>query len=46
MADALLPLLEHLDPQRTQALMRGLQRIELLRKETVIMMMPTDFVIR
>ncbi|MEE9296659.1 MAG: signal peptide peptidase SppA [Phycisphaerae bacterium] len=44
--DTVLPLLNRLEPLRAKALMRGIQRIELLRKERVITMMPTEIIIR
>ncbi len=44
--DALLPLLGRMEPHRVAAVKQALQRIELLRGESVITMMPTDLVIR
>ncbi len=38
--DAALPLLRHLDPQRLQAVLTALTRLELLRREGVVLMMP------
>ncbi len=44
--NALIPMLERLEPARAKALMQALTRIELIRNEGVIMMMPQDIVIR
>ncbi|HEY3242494.1 MAG TPA: signal peptide peptidase SppA [Phycisphaerae bacterium] len=41
-----LPLLEQLDPQRTRAVWRTLMRLELIRREGVITMMPEELIIR
>ena len=41
-----LPMLEQLDPQRVQAVLRVLQRLELIHNEGVITVMPTEFIIR
>ncbi len=43
---AFLPVLEQLDPQRVQAVMGVLERIELINAEGVITMMPETLVIR
>jgi protease-4 len=42
----LLDLLRKTEPQRAAALAQALQRIELLRKESVILMMPFDMVLQ
>jgi protease-4 len=42
----LLDLLQKTEPQRARALARALQRIELLRRESVILMMPFDMVLQ
>ena len=42
----LLDLLRKTEPQRAQALAQALQRIELLRRENVILMMPFDMVLQ
>ena len=42
----LLPLLRELDPIRTEALLTALTRLQLIHEESVITMMPYDFVIR
>lgn len=42
----LLDLLRKTEPQRAQALVQALQRIELLRRENVILMMPFDMVLQ
>jgi protease-4 len=42
----LLDLLQKTEPQRAQALAQALQRIELLRRESVILMMPFDMVLQ
>ena len=44
--DALIPVLQRLEPMRAKALMRALERIELLRRERVATMMPQEIVIR
>lgn len=41
----ILDLLRKTEPQRAEALYQALQRVELIRKEGVIMMMPFDLVI-
>jgi protease-4 len=41
-----LPLLQRLDPLRVRALLRTLQRLELIHSEGVITMMPEEIVIR
>jgi protease-4 len=41
----LLDLLQKTEPQRARALRQALQRIELLRRESVILMMPMDMVL-
>ncbi len=40
-----LPVLQKLDPQRVRAMMRTLQRLELIHREGVITMMPQEIVI-
>ena len=42
----LLDLLQKTEPHRAWALMRALQRIELIRQESVILMMPFDMVLK
>ena len=42
----LLDLLRKTEPQRAAALAQALQRIELLRRESVILMMPFDMVLQ
>ncbi|RPJ26981.1 MAG: hypothetical protein EHM35_14520, partial [Planctomycetaceae bacterium] len=42
----LLDLLRKTEPQRAQALTQALQRIELLQKENVILMMPFDMALQ
>lgn len=42
----LLGLLRKTEPQRAQALTQALQRVELLRRENVILMMPFDMVLQ
>jgi protease IV len=42
----LLDLLQKTEPQRARALMQALQRIELLRRENVILMMPFEMVLQ
>ena len=42
----LLPMLNRLDPVRTQAILRTLQRLELLHHERVLTVMPTEIIIR
>jgi protease IV len=42
----LLSLLRKTEPQRAQALIQALQRVELLRRENVILMMPFDMVLQ
>jgi protease IV len=42
----LMPLVQHLEPQRAAALTQAMTRIALLRKETVITMMPMEIIIR
>lgn len=44
--ESLLPLLEHVEPLRARLLMQAIRRIELLSRESVLVMMPMDFVIR
>jgi len=44
--DVVLPLLKTLDPQRAQALIQGLTRLQLLHSEQIILMPPTEFMIR
>jgi protease IV len=44
--EAALPALAKLDPLRFAAMLRALQRIELIHREGVIMMMPDEYVIR
>ncbi len=44
--DSLLPMLEQLEPMRAQAMRRTLQRIELLRTESVLTVMPMEIVVR
>lgn len=46
LVDAVLPMLERLDPQRSRLLMQALTRLSLLHKERVILMMPQDILIR
>ncbi len=41
-----LDLLQKTEPQRARALVQALQRIELLRRESVILMMPFDMVLQ
>ncbi len=41
----LLDLLQKTEPQRARALMQALQRVELIRQESVILMMPFDMVL-
>jgi protease-4 len=41
----LLDLLQKTEPQRARALLQALQRIELIRRENVILMMPFDMVL-
>ena len=41
----LLDLLQKTEPQRARALVQALQRIELIRRENVILMMPFDMVL-
>jgi protease-4 len=43
---SVLPLLQQLDPQRTQAVWRTLMRLELIHREGVITMMPEELIIR
>ncbi len=43
---AALPMLQSLEPLKAQALVRMLQQIELLQKETVLTVMPVEIVIR
>ena len=43
---SLLDLLRKTEPQRAQALHQALQRVELIRNEGVIMMMPFDMILR
>lgn len=43
---SLLDLLRRTEPRRAQALTQALQRIELLRRENVILMMPSDMVLQ
>jgi protease-4 len=43
---SLLDLLQKTEPQRARALLQALQRIELIRTEGVVMMMPFDAVFR
>ena len=42
----LLDLLQKTEPQRARALLQALQRIELIRQESVILMMPFDMVLQ
>ncbi|MHC4066966.1 MAG: signal peptide peptidase SppA, partial [Planctomycetota bacterium] len=42
----LIPMLQRLDPQRARAVLRTLQRLELLHNERVLTVMPTEIVIR
>ena len=42
----LLPVIAKLDSLRAKAVVRALQRIELIHREGVVTMMPTEFVIR
>ncbi|MCH8316861.1 MAG: signal peptide peptidase SppA [Planctomycetes bacterium] len=42
----LLPVIAKLDPLRAKAVVRALQRIELIHREGVVTIMPTEFVIR
>ncbi len=42
----LLDLLQKTEPQRARAVVQALQRIELLRRENVILMMPFDMVLQ
>ncbi len=42
----LLDLLQKTEPQRVHALMHALQRVELIRQESVILMMPFDMVLQ
>jgi hypothetical protein len=42
----LLDLLQKTEPQRARALMQALQRIELIRQESAILMMPFDLVVQ
>ncbi|NOT02687.1 MAG: signal peptide peptidase SppA [Phycisphaerales bacterium] len=44
--EALLPMLERVEPQRARLLMQALKRIELLSRESVLVMMPMDFLVR
>ncbi len=44
--DTMLSTLATVDPQRVQAIIRSLQRIELLHNESVITMMPDEILIR
>ena len=44
--EAILPLARSLDPRRADAVMMMLKRIELIHSENVIMMMPSDLIIR
>jgi protease-4 len=41
-----LPLLERLDPVRVQAILRTLERLELIHNEGVVTVMPQEFIIR
>ncbi len=41
-----LPLLSRLDPLRCQALLQTLQRVELIHDEGVVIMMPSELIIR
>lgn len=43
--EAGLPILRQLEPQRAQALMRAIERIELIRREGVTLMMAREFVL-
>ena len=43
---AILPGIAQLDPLRVRALVRTLQRVELIHEDGVVMMMPAEFVIR
>jgi protease-4 len=43
--DSLLPVLSQLDPERACALRLAVQRIELIRREGVVLMMPEDIVL-
>jgi len=43
---SLFALLRKTEPQRARALYQALQRVELIRRESVIMMMPFDTVLR
>jgi len=43
---SLLDLLRKTEPQRARALVQALQRIELIRRESVILMMPFDMVLQ
>lgn len=42
----LIPMLERLDPLRTQAILRTLQRIELIHEEGAVTVMPVEIIIR
>ncbi len=46
LVEAILPIVRQLEPMRAKAMMQMLQRIELLRSESVITMMPMEIVIR
>ncbi len=43
---AMLPTIARIDPLRAKAILRSLQRIELVHSEGVVMMMPTELLIR
>ena len=44
--DAVLPMLQRLDPQRASALLTSLQKLELLHREGVVTVMPETLVIQ
>ena len=44
--EALLPALQRFDPLRVQAMVRAVQKIELIHREGVVLVMPQEFIIR